>query len=85
MHTQGRTYVLAADTLSDMRTWMNLLALASIAFGSGAAAVAASAVPAPTIIAGDVADELVRLAGTADARRGGVRVMANGCDVMGAG
>eukprot|EP00042_Codosiga_hollandica_P046244 m.484138 g.484138 ORF g.484138 m.484138 type:complete len:798 (-) comp57197_c1_seq9:252-2645(-) len=36
-YKSGRQYMFAADTQDEMRTWMNVLSLASIAYGSGQA------------------------------------------------
>lgn len=40
VHEADRKYVFAAETLEDMKTWMNVMSLASIAFGSGKASMA---------------------------------------------
>lgn len=36
-HSDARTYIFAAESMEEMKVWMNLMSLASIAFGSGKA------------------------------------------------
>eukprot|EP00049_Salpingoeca_infusionum_P000510 m.40372 g.40372 ORF g.40372 m.40372 type:complete len:809 (+) comp10434_c1_seq1:87-2513(+) len=45
-HPEARTYIFAAEDERDMRTWMNVMSLASIAFGSGKASTMRTDKPA---------------------------------------
>ena len=38
-HEEARKYIFAAETESDMKKWMNVMSLASIAFGSAQASM----------------------------------------------
>ena len=68
----ARQYILACESEEDQRTWMNLLSMASIAFGSGQASMQRVS-DKPHTIADDTAAELASMARVSEERRGGVR------------
>lgn len=67
----ARKYILAAEDERDMKTWMNVLSLASIAFGSGKASMA-RAPTAPPRLADDHDKDLEMMQKRAAERAGGV-------------
>ncbi len=69
----ARKYILAAEDERDMKTWMNVLSLASIAFGSGKASMA-KPTTAPPRLADDHDRELELMQKRAAERAGGVRL-----------
>eukprot|EP00048_Salpingoeca_helianthica_P015518 m.227187 g.227187 ORF g.227187 m.227187 type:complete len:806 (-) comp17143_c0_seq1:162-2579(-) len=67
----ARKYILAAEDERDMKTWMNVLSLASIAFGSGKASMA-KPTTAPPRLADDHDKDLELMQKRAADRAGGV-------------
>jgi hypothetical protein len=48
-HESMRKYIFAAESDKDMKTWMNVMSLASIAFGTGRAAMSKAWKEAPKL------------------------------------
>jgi hypothetical protein len=67
----GRSYILAAEDDKEMKTWMNVLSLASIAFGSGKASMARPS-KTPQQLADEHDAELALMQKRAAERAGGI-------------
>ncbi len=70
-HGDARQYIFAAESQEDMKTWMNVMGLASIAFGSGQASMTKTSKDVQVL-----ADDSIDLAGLqqrAADRAGGVK------------